>query len=360
MELNSHNASNHSSNNSSIQQIHGRSLESVSTSSHIVLHSKYNHRLLSGDTVINFIIILGAIFIPVCFALFYGLRQDSTLYAFGVRQIATISATGMYNPGQVIFTYGIHLEAILVYFLFSSIYTTYEEKFIYLSQHFHFENTVEHFNNRRKEFPLIIKLFHAISCNLFNPACSIDSLRAWNFRLHKLSIIFSLFLSFLGSISESYMDTAHGVCAFGFFGCVLIYIVIFHCKITMAVIVDSQQRPFYTCTTYCKSIHRIVWISLSSISAVALFIAVVIAGTCARTSTTCKRYLADIFPALEFLLVSMFMVYIEGFRKEVRHAQLDHVCSPEETQRILGIDDQNVEQEEGRQIVREISVRRVI
>lgn len=265
--------------------------------------------IFSGKVIINFILIWSIVFIPICFALFYSLHKYAETTAFNHNQIATISSTGMYPPEQIIFTYGIHVLGVLTASFFTTIYTFLEYK-IEISQTVDTNsgniqnNHVTTVTTTESNCPTYLRIFPCLE-----PANTSKSLHNWNFALWMIGLVASLLLSFVGSVSLSYNDIAHGFFAFSMFFVTAMYMLLFFTKIT--------RRSLFC--DYCILRQRIAIYTLLFVTITAFICVAIIISIC--SSSECNGYNANIFPSLEFLAAVMFLLFIDSFRMDINEVE---------------------------------------
>jgi hypothetical protein len=78
------------------------------------------------QVVIILILLWPIIFLPICYALFFGLYSSFYFQKEGKNQIPTLSDSGSILPSSIIFTYGLHLEALLFAIFSTLLYCLFE------------------------------------------------------------------------------------------------------------------------------------------------------------------------------------------------------------------------------------------
>jgi hypothetical protein len=78
--------------------------------------------LLTGNSLVTALIVWAILVFGVCMLLFMLLAPDQLLYLFGIRQIPTLSLSGAFQPGEAIFTLGLHWLSVMSVVFFFLIY----------------------------------------------------------------------------------------------------------------------------------------------------------------------------------------------------------------------------------------------
>lgn len=89
---------------------------------------KSSYPFLSGRNLLWLVFLWPWVFIPICFALFYGYHSKYYYQLEGVNQVPTISVSGSKPPSSILFAYGLHFEAVLLSVFFILLYHLYHEK----------------------------------------------------------------------------------------------------------------------------------------------------------------------------------------------------------------------------------------
>lgn len=183
--------------------------------------------LVRNNTLIYSIIIIPIIFIPICFILIYTLHSK-TLYSYnGVTQIPSISKSGAIVPESIVFTYGLHLESILLAILFVLLHHKYYFKIINMNDDHYSNNTNQLTNNSMNKYYKYTYLLFC-GCCIKEHDRNKEYLLYWNKILLMLGLIGCLLMSFVGSISIQLNATTHSIIAFFMFLSFILHMLLFY------------------------------------------------------------------------------------------------------------------------------------
>jgi hypothetical protein len=229
--------------------------------------------IITISNIVDAILTVGLITFITTFTLFYSLHKRKSEHEFGAKQIPTISLTGSYLPGDIIFTYSLHVISILNCLLFTLIYYTYDNKMI---SGLH-ESLIE--NNSKVKY--------------------------WNKICWLLGIFGSVLLSITGSISLTTNTAVHGTVAFFMFISYLLYNIFFYNKIS--------KLGFHCDNT---SLYQQQFAVIMGIPFVILvyIIAGIVFSLC--DNYTCTSFVVNVHVALEYWITFTLAVFIFSFRNE--------------------------------------------
>lgn len=208
------------------------------------------------------------------FIFFFTLHRGKQHHQFGAKHIPTISLTGAYLPGDIIFTYGIHLISLTL----ALIYT-----FVYYGH-----NYLIYKNVRDGLLSQTTKLANNI--NSYNVIC-------W-----RIAMLGIFLLTLTGSISVTINPYVHGAVAFFMFLSLLLYNILFYTKITRKIQTDSK----ITNMQFFAVLFGIPFVIVIYI------IAGVVYHLCEYY--TCTSFVVNVNVALEYWIVFTISLFIYSFR----------------------------------------------
>ena len=280
--------------------------------------------LLSGGTLVNLILIWPAIFVPICFLLFYTVHLEFALSLEGVGALPFLSTTGSLVPGSMIFTYGLHLEAALLATFFLFLHGAMKERIDVV-----FPKNIESAmvpittdgnddgnsgrTGRCREMCYILCWGICMGRVYKTRRYMIK----WNNILLGMGITSAYLMSITGSvpISEDLraQDAVHGLAAFFMF-----FTAVLHMFCSYFTIIESL-RP----TSRQMWIHRISLLVCIPLNVIMTVIAGIVSNNCGTFS--CRKYVFNTGPVLQYCTVLALMAYIYRFKDDISHVSLEKV-----------------------------------
>jgi hypothetical protein len=233
-------------------------------------------RFITNINLSDAIVITGAVTFVFSFISFFTLHRNKMEHEISALQIPTISLTGSYLPGDVVFTLGLHMMACLLILAYSGIYVVYDHK-IRISE---------------------------LNEGLLTPSARKCKFHFWNTFMWRIGLLSSILLAVTGSIKLTLNSNLHGIIAFFMFLTQIIYMYLFYFKIS----------KFLTSDTYT------LWLQFLSLFCVPLVVVVyVIAGVVLSLCWTyaCRSFAVNVHVALEYAVTLAIAVFIHSLRKDL-------------------------------------------
>lgn len=248
----------------------------------------------------------------ITFTLFYLLHPHTGYIVDGQRQIPTISLTGSYFPGNLIFTFGLHVAAIYVAYVFTAVYVSYENKFENIE-----EDLVKAVNPN---------LFFFCKSNIKNKS----SLRKWNLRMLRVGLTSAFFMALVGTCSLTINEKLHGTLAFIMFICAVVHMFGFYNNIHRYLGVPrGRVLMHHVACVICVPFNMLMYI-----------VAFLINLNC--SSDPCKKLAVDMGPIVEFTTVIALSLYIIQFSPDIENTYLV-LCSDKSPRRHINIDENDID-----------------
>jgi hypothetical protein len=287
-----------------------------------VSETSYYWEVLPGPVVVIAAMVWPILVCIVTFTLFFVYHPYATDEVKSVEQIPTISGTGQLLPESVIFTYGLHLEAILVAMLFVLVYS----RFDFQIRSFPADESL----NARVAGSLAVsgrsevekwKFFVRGCCGSTEQrATDAEYLRFWNKVLLALGLLCAFFMSLTGSVSLSVSDPAHAAFAVIMFVLATLHLVLFYFTIAEAM----GQQP------YQSALHKACLVVVVPFNVFMIVVLSVMWVYC--TAQACIATAVDAVVVLEYTTTLAFIAYIYRFYDVVKPVSLGgHVSAVNET-----------------------------
>lgn len=273
--------------------------------------------LITGSALVKACILWPMIFVPTCFILFFSIHSRFGFETDGIKQIPTLSVTGMFAPESIIFTYGLHLESVLLSFFFVTVYAAYRKRICSLplsATNYDIEsdekrNDDDDNSSASMTFTAILKLY---CCGICTPVAHRDAnfLHHWNGFILLLGLIASFFMSIVGSISLSVEPTTHSVFAFFMYLSAVLHMLFMYCTISGSIGYSPKQLLLHRCCLFtCLPLNVIMMV-----------IGGVVYASC--DSYTCRKFTTDLPSALEYSTTLALLVYVYCFKEDINGVKL--------------------------------------
>jgi hypothetical protein len=198
--------------------------------------------IIRCDILIYLSIVWPIIIIFTCIVLYFTLhlRFDNELGGIN-QQVPTISITGSLYPASIIFTYGLHVEALFLSLLFFNLYFYYERIL---------STREENDDERSSMKPIGLGNISYFCCGM----CMTQSRRNnyyysyWNQILLCIGLVASFFMSLVGSISLFVSVELHSFFALWMYALAVVHLLVHH--YTLADISDqtfTQKQLRFGC-----------------------------------------------------------------------------------------------------------------
>lgn len=247
-----------------------------------------------GTNTVHFLLLwLLAIFFT-CFVLFFTLHPHTGYIVHGERQIPTLSMTGAYYPGSIIFTLGLHVAAVYVAYVFTAVYVAYEGKF----------------DDIAEDAVTVPAVNPNLACVCKSEVKDKASLRKWNLRMLRVGLTSATLMGLVGSVSLKTSFSLHSVLAFLMFACAVVHMVAFYNNIHRYTGVSAWRIKLH---------HLAVFICIP-FNVMAYLVAGVVVLTC--DSDVCWRFAVDLMPVVEFTTVVALAIYVVQFHEDIKDTRL--------------------------------------
>lgn len=283
--------------------------------------------ITSGCFIVLATIVWPILFCIVTFALFFGLHEGQRDRVRGYEQIPTISETGVFVPERLIFTYGLHLEAVFLAILFMFIFTEFNNRISDIDREtlnqplWNDEDVLregdegELQHSAAKRYPATIQEAH---CYYFFHCCDVPDdhghkiayLNFWNEVLLVLGLLAAFFMSLVGTVTLGIEPTTHAVLAGLMFLTGLLHMVLFY--YTIAETMGYQPWQMY--------LHRVCLFMTIPFNVICIVIIALMWVYC--TEGICVQAAVDFIPALEYQTFVFLLAYIFRFYADVQNIHL--------------------------------------
>lgn len=272
-------------------------------------------KLITGRRLAQACVVWPAIFVTTTFIMFYSFNSR---YVLGEDQeVPTISETGFISPESIVLTYGLHSEAVLLCFLFISVFTVYEQK---IDDYIHLLS----WNHEEKTDSLDVEACTRCCfccCNCFGSGnkekkqYNLRLMHMWNMVTLILGLVCCVAMSLVGSVTLAVNVYLHNVCAFVMFFTGVLHMLLFYTKIAWYL---EERR------------HRLlVYKSLLFICIPFNLLIAIIAGSLYLrcSSDSCRAFSINISPVCEFWTTISLLVYCYFFKADIECITLTAVLS---------------------------------
>lgn len=245
-------------------------------------------RFITNVNISDIIVATGAISFTLSFLSFFTLHGDKMEHELNALQIPTISLTGSYSPGDIVFTLGLHVMAFLLILAYCEIYVVYDHK-IRVSE---------------------------LDEGLFTASSRQNKFQSWNTIIWRIGTFSSVLLAVTGSIKLTLNSNLHGLVAFFMFLTQIIYMYLFYFKISKYL----TNHPYAL---------RLQYISLFSVPLVVLVYVTAGIALSLCWTYTCRSFAVNIHVALEYAVTLAIALFIHSLRGELSGVALAVVLRSE-------------------------------
>lgn len=274
--------------------------------------------IATGGFLIDFCVVWPFIFTAASFIIYYLMHpnQQDRLEG-GFRQIPTLSETGRPEPGRLLFTYGLHSQAILMAIFFTLAYV-------------HFRNRIGKLKATQDEvinsddqssvgsansmMTVIDGLRYCFCCSCLpqrKRERDAKFLHFWNEMLYILGLVASFLMSLVGTVTTGVDETVHTVFAATMYVCGILHMLLYYHTI--------METMGYT--TFQITLHRIclfVCIPYNFFMLIMILIMYVHCGT----NYVCQEAAADLLITLEYTSSIGLIGYVYSFRATLQYINL--------------------------------------
>ena len=233
-------------------------------------------RFITSLNLSDAIIATGAVTFASTFVLFFTLHSDKLEHELNALQIPTISLTGSYLPGDIIFTLGLHVMACLLVLAYSGIYVVYDNKIECMQ----LEDGLLNLSSRQRQ------------------------LRYWNTFVWRVGFLSAVLLAVTGSIKLTLNPFLHGTIAFFMFASQLLYTYLFYFKLSRHLTSNDSILRLQRVSLLCLPVVIAVYI-----------IAGIVLAVC--WTYTCRSFAVNVHVALEYVVTVALALYIHSFRQDL-------------------------------------------
>jgi len=273
--------------------------------------------ILSSPVIMYAIVAVPSIFLSICFILFYTRHAATEYTIYGIRQIPTLSKTGALAPESIIFTFGLHLESILLATAFLLKYHKNRIKIVQLP----LPTGGGEVNDNTITLTMSVSRYAYWSCCCCClPSSFKDSsyLNHWNRILLSLGLAGCVFMSLVGSVSLDVDYSVHTALAGLMFVCFIL-----HMLLSYVTLDDRVGR------SVCQMrLHRWCLFVCIPMNLAVAAISLIVFTSCG--SFSCRYFYVNISPILEYLTVLSMLLYIFRFKDDLHSMSVATLFSPAE------------------------------
>jgi hypothetical protein len=266
--------------------------------------------VVSSPVLMYAIVVVPSLFVPICFILFYT-RHAATEYTFyGIRQIPTLSKTGALAPESIVFTYGLHLESVLLAAAFLLQYHKNSIKIVELSIGGDGAN-----DNITSASP------SCCCCCLPRNLKDCPFLNLWNRILLSIGLVGCVCMSLVGSVSLDVNYSVHTAFAVLMFVCFILHMLLSY------ITVDNRLGR----SAFKMWVHRCCLFVCIPMNLATAAISLIVVTSCG--SFSCRYFYVNISPILEYLTVLSLLLYILQFKDDLHSMSVATLFAPTEIAR---------------------------
>jgi hypothetical protein len=247
---------------------------------------------MNGTLLINLSWALPFIIFPICYAIFYVYHMQYEDRDLGVRQFATLSMAGTYEPETLLFTFCLHTLAFVGAGLFWAVYVWTNER---LAQKQHMTRAGSSTEAAELEQD-------ANGCCMCCGCCF--NFEGWNNATFVLGMIASILLFCVGSVSLAIHVSLHGVLAFFMFLAGILHIWVHTSKFRH--LLGKRGRILQ-----CLAVAIVVGLNIFC-----AVLAGIVRYSC--DSYRCRSFVVNVLVGLELSTVFGLLLYFESYREEFR------------------------------------------
>ncbi|RYG65664.1 hypothetical protein EON64_11460, partial [archaeon] len=319
----------------------------------------------SAQCLALFCAVWPVIFCPISFGLYYAYDTDNYYREDGIHQIPTISLAGSRMPSSAVLTYGLHLEAFALVLLFVAIHLEVHRRISFLSD-LDISRLAEQQPHHISWLTRLVDYTTCLGCRCFCACCNCcqsnkASLHLGNMVAMVLGVFAALCMSIVGSIQLVVNDFAHGTFAFVMFVSGVLHVLVFHFALEKYV---TSHHPSHTSDNNnngnnsnganntvinnsrgnsnstsnaadlsCENNNtQEFWRKLPRVlrdlsilicipfNILVIILAAIVSGSCSTYS--CRAFVVDIGPALEFSTVIGLLAYMLSWAFELGGVEL--------------------------------------
>jgi hypothetical protein len=287
--------------------------------------------MITAASLIDFAVIWPFIFCAFSFTLFYSIHPNSREKVNGYKQIPTLSQTGKLVPESLFFTFGLHLEGVVLAVLFILLYVYFKTKIqrieskipLALESSLMEENAeTEEISEQKDSNAMTCWKIHFYEGLVFcccgccasqnNDVKHVRYLTFWNTVLLYLGLICALLMALVGTVTLDVETTVHGVIAFFMFLSAILHMVFYYFTIAKYM----GQTPFQLnllrfCLFMCIPFN-IIMVAVDGI----------MYTNCPEHDHVCGTAAVDLITALEYSTAIFLILYIAVFRENLATVSL--------------------------------------
>lgn len=303
-----------------------KTLSQMSPANASVGHSSRNFKFLiaSGGFLIDLCCIWPFIFCAFSFGLFFAIHPNSRDKVDGHKQIPTLSQTGKLAPESLFFTFGLHMEAVLLITLFAFVYVHFKNKInaIALSQQQPLIADSEREDDEEQSMVVetVIRRYEKrTQCEGLNYFCcclcksreskhtDVKYLEFWNEALIWIGLVAAVLMAMVGSVSLDVETSVHGVLAFFMYLTAILHMVFFYFTIASAMGYTAFQINLVRfCLFVCVPFNIVM-----------LAVIGVMYANC-DNDEICEQAAIDLSPALEYTTTLALLAYVYSYREHLK------------------------------------------
>lgn len=327
--------------------------------------SKRKLESITADYILYGVILSNLIWIPICFLVFYLNYSDERYNFDGVRQIPTISLTGNHGFGLLVFTYGLHLEAFLLFFAFTAIYIVTERKIDKFCRLRNEDVSIQ--SGETSMISYISSIRYLDCCTCTANKIHKKSLHQWNWIALIIGLICAVLMSFVGTVPLKVNTTVHSYCAFFMYFAGIGHMLIFYYRIKWFTDYPTEQihlTPEETTVTDAlavslagvdtvasgcnvdgndhtgthtfsiwkgwtdRRIHGLCLFMSVPFNIILFIIFMIVKVNC--STTACYRFILDTGVAMEYLVTLCLVVYTGTFVTDLKTIKIFHYSTIED------------------------------
>lgn len=268
--------------------------------------------VLSSPVLMYAIVAVPSFFVPTCLILFYT-RHAATEYTFyGIRQIPTLSKTGALAPESIVFTYGLHLESVLLAAAFLLKYHKNRLRIVQLSIGGDGANDNNTMSASRYAY------WSCCCCCLSRSLKDSPFLNHWNRILLSIGLVGCVCMSLVGSISLDVDYSVHTALAVLMFVCFILHMLLSY------ITVDDQLGR----SAFQMWLHRWCLFVCIPMNLATAAVSLIVFTSC--SSFSCRYFYVNISPILEYLTVLSLLLYILQFKTDLHSMSVATLFAPTE------------------------------
>lgn len=280
----------------------------------VVKMDDYQLLIVTGGFLIDFCTIWPFIFCACSFSIYYGMHpNEPDRLEGGFRQIPTLSETGRPEPGNLLFTYGLHSQAILMAIFFTLAYVHFRNKIVKIKKNVVDDDECS-VSSRNSVLTVIDGLKYCFCCG-----CTPQKVREhdakflhfWNKMLYFLGLAASFLMSLVGTVTTGVDATVHTV-----FAAIMFVAGILHMVLYYFTIMESIGY-----TNFQISLQRICLFVCIPYNFFMLIMILIMYVHC-DDNYVCMEAALDLLITLEYTTTIALLGYVYSFRSTLQHINL--------------------------------------